>query len=139
MDAQPMPLTFKVVIRCADYAASRAFYADVLGLPVLQQWDGPAGTGGILALGDRGSGGTLEIYQMTPEDRRYNESFSRPFTNDKVDMQLGTASFEQWIERLTDRWPYEGPVTMPWSERRLQLRDPDNLLVAICETAASAV
>jgi hypothetical protein len=70
---------------------------------------------------------------MTERDPRYDAAFSRPLASDKVDLQLQTSSLDHWIDRLADRWPSNGPETLPWGQRWIRLRDPDNLLVAICE------
>ncbi len=131
-----MGLTLKTVIRCADYRASRRFYHEVLGLEVLTEWDLPQGSGCTLGFGEAGFGGILELYQMTPADSRYDPAFGKPFPSDKVDLQLGTSDLAAWQARLDGVWPYEGPVTMPWPESRLKLRDPDGLLVQLCVEGA---
>lgn len=127
-----MGLTLKTVIRCADYQKSKHFYHDVLGLEVLSEWDTPLGTGCMLGFGETGAGGVLELYQMTPADSRFDPAFGRPFTSDKIDLQLGAEDLAAWQARLDGAWPYEGPIAMPWPEWRLKLRDPDGLLVQLC-------
>lgn len=125
-----MELRLKVVIRCIDYSQSRAFYADLLGLPLTAEWDAPRGRGGIVAFG---GSGTIEIDQMTAVDPRDQPAFHQPVASDKQELQLQTGTLDPWVDRLTGRWPFAGPVTMPWGERRLILRDPDGVLVGICE------
>lgn len=125
-----MDLSFrsvKIVIRCADLNASRAFYADVLRLPVTEQWDEPEGRGVIVTLGDRAPGTLIEMYEMSAADTRFRE----PFPCDKIDLQLQTASLDEWADRLRGEWPFEGPQDLPWGQRWLKLRDPDGLLIAI--------
>ncbi len=126
-------LALKVVIRCADFEASRRFYADVLGLPVQTEWDEPEGKGCIFGLGPSGKDAQLEIYEMTRRDPRFDEAFARPVANDKVDLQLRTDSLPAWCARLRDRWPFAGPDELAWGARWIKLRDPDRLLVAIYE------
>ena len=41
----------KAVIRCRDYAASRAFYTNVLGLVVVEEWDQAEGRGCVVGFG----------------------------------------------------------------------------------------
>ncbi len=125
-------LRLKVVIRCMDYARARAFYVEVLGLTVVSEWDAPRGTGGLLALG---AGGLLEIDQMTAADPRDHPAFHQPVASDKLELQLQTADLGPWLARLPGVYPFDGPVTMPWGERRLILRDPDGTLVGLCEHA----
>lgn len=130
MPTKPDPLSIKIVIRCHSFMESRRFYGEILGLPVLEQWEEKGGQGCIFGFE---TGGSLEIYQMTPTDKRYDASFDRSFEDDKIDLQLRTGSLDAWIERVQGQWPFNGPKTLPWGQRWIQLRDPDNLLVAIYE------
>lgn len=129
--AEVRPLELKVVIRCRDFQASRRFYGEILGLVVLESWEEEAGQGCIFGFGPEGRAGSLEVYQMKPGDRRYSPVFAAPFENDKIDLQLRTDDLEGWIATLRGAWEYSGPQRLPWGERRITLRDPDNLLVAI--------
>lgn len=130
---EPGKLSLKVVIRCRDFAASRRFYADIIGLAVVDEWEEGGGQGCIFGFP---GGGSLEVYQMWPDDKRYNATFDRPFQDDKIDLQLRTSDLDLWVRRLEGQWDFKGPKTLPWGQRWLQLRDPDNLLVAIYEEAA---
>jgi catechol 2,3-dioxygenase-like lactoylglutathione lyase family enzyme len=126
-------LSLKVVLRCRDFPASRRFYADVLGLPVVEEWDAPEGRGCVFGCGPTGREGFLEIYGMTREDPRYDPAFHAPVPTDKIDVQLGADSVDAWALRLEGRWPFEGPTALPWGQRWIRLRDPDGLLVALYE------
>lgn len=123
--------SLKVVVRCADFAASRAFYTDVLGFPVVEEWQEPRGRGLIASAG----GALLEVYAMTAADPRFDPRFRQPVASDKVDLQLETDSVDAWAERLAGRWPFEGPEDLPWGQRWIKLRDPDGLLIAIYAAA----
>lgn len=129
-------LELKVVLRCQDYQASRRFYGEVLGLPVLESWEEEGGQGCIFGLGGEGKSSSLEIYQMKPGDRRYSPVFAAPFENDKLDLQLRTDDLEPWITKLQGVWEFSGPQRLPWGERRITLRDPDNLLISLYENKA---
>jgi catechol 2,3-dioxygenase-like lactoylglutathione lyase family enzyme len=122
----------KTVIRCMDYTRSRHFYVDVLGLPLTAEWDEPRGRGGMVALGEDG---LIEIDQMTAADPRDQPAFHQPVSSDKLELQIQTDDLDAWALRLTGAWPFDGPITMPWGERRLILRDPDGVLVSICQAA----
>lgn len=124
-------LQVKVVIRCRDYQASFDFYRDVLGLRVAEQWGEPDDTGCVFSPTEDDLGGSIEIYAMTEKDQRYDPAFSRPFENDKVDIQLRTSDLDLWVQRLRGRWPFSEPETTAWGHRWIKLRDPDNLLIAI--------
>jgi catechol 2,3-dioxygenase-like lactoylglutathione lyase family enzyme len=123
----------KVVVRCADLEKSRHFYLEILEFPLLEAWQEPEGKGCIFGFGQ---GGSLEIYQMSPHDRRFDPAFTRPFVHDKVDLQFGTGSLDRWIVKLANRWPFDGPETLPWGHRWIKLRDPDKLLIAVFEAPA---
>ena len=134
--SQPPSLTLKVVIRSQDFQSSRHFYGDILGLPVLESWEEEGGQGCIFGLGQKSKSGSLEIYQMKEGDRRYSPVFASPFENDKIDLQLRTENLDSWISGLQGAWEYSGPQRLPWGERRITLRDPDNLLISIYEESS---
>jgi catechol 2,3-dioxygenase-like lactoylglutathione lyase family enzyme len=128
------PLELKVVIRCRDFQASRRFYGDILDLPVLESWEEQGGQGCIFGFGPQGQSGSLEVYQMREGDRRYSPVFAAPFENDKIDLQLRTTDLEGWMAALRGVWEFSGPQRLPWGERRITLRDPDNLLISIYQS-----
>jgi len=123
--------SLKTVIRCADFERSHDFYTRVLALTAAEEWTEPQGRGCIFAVGDAG----LEIYGMTRQDPRFQEAFAHPLAGDKIDLQIRTDSLNAWAERLRGLWPFEGPATLPWGQRWIQLRDPDGLLIALYEEA----
>jgi glyoxylase I family protein len=127
---------FKVVIRCADFNRSRDFYTRVLGLTVQEEWEEPEGRGCILQLGSQESDGAIEIYGMTTADPRFDPAFTQPLSSDKIDLQIETPTVDEWAERLRGVWGFNGPETLPWGQRWIQLRDPDGLLIALYEKAA---
>ena len=132
---RPSLLHLKVVVRCKNFAESFAFYAEVLGLRVVDRWEEPQGTGCVFSLGEGGPSGHIEIYEMAGVDERIDPAFASPFENDKIDLQLRTESVDAWVESLRGRWPIIGPEILPWGHRWIRLRDPDNLLIAIYEEA----
>ncbi len=126
-------LSIKTVIRVRDFAASRKFYTEILGLPVIEEWDAPEGKGCVFAFGANEREGFLEIYGMTRLDPRHDSAFDKPLDNDKLDVQLGTDRLDEWAGKLTGRWPFHGPEKTPWGQRWIRLRDPDGLLIALYE------
>ncbi|HLE14191.1 MAG TPA: VOC family protein [Anaerolineales bacterium] len=127
-------LELKVVLRCRDFQASHRFYANILHLPVLETWEEEEGQGCIFGFGPEGRSGTLEISQVKEGARRYTAAFAVPFENDKIDLQLRTDNLDAWATALEGVWEFSGPKRLPWGERWIKLRDPDNLLVAIYES-----
>lgn len=118
-------------MRCADFAASRAFYTGVLEFPVVEEWEEPRGRGLIVSAG----GALLEIYEMTEADSRFDPRFRQHVAGDKIDLQLQTESLDAWTARLAGRWPFDGPEDLPWGQRWIKLRDPDGWLIAIYTAA----
>jgi catechol 2,3-dioxygenase-like lactoylglutathione lyase family enzyme len=127
----PPHLGLKTVLRCANFDRSRDFYTRVPGFTVIEEWSEPQGRGCILSPFGAAGPSYLEVYQMTEEDPRFDESYARPLNSDKIDLQLRTASLEAWMERLRGVWEFTGPDDLPWGQRWLRLRDPDALLIAI--------
>ncbi|HVE76071.1 MAG TPA: VOC family protein [Actinomycetota bacterium] len=123
----------KIVLRCRDFAMSRAFYSSVLGLTVVDEWDEAGGKGAIFALSSDHSGGYVEIYEMAPGGARYDPSFSEAVHTDKIDLQLRADSVDAWIEALEGQWPFDGPDELPWGQRWIRLKDPDGMQIAIYE------
>ena len=105
----------------------------MLGLPVVAEWEEPNGKGCIFAVTPGEESGYLEIYEMTSDNQRYHPSFSSRLQTDKIDLQLRTESVDSWVEQLQGLWPFDGPEQLPWGQRWIKLRDPDDLLIAIYE------
>lgn len=124
------------MIRCRNYQASLAFYGQVLGFRITEQWDERGDVGCIFAPAGDSSVGCIEIYGMSEDDARFVAAYSQPLPNDKLDLQLRTPDLQSWIDHLNDRWPFSEPETMPWGHRWIKLRDPDNLLVVVYEVTA---
>jgi catechol 2,3-dioxygenase-like lactoylglutathione lyase family enzyme len=127
-------LELKVVISSRDFQASRRFYGEVLGLVVLESWEEGGGQGCIFGFDPEGHTGRIEVYEMNEGDRRFSPVFATPFENEKIELQLRTNDLQAWIAALQGVWDISGPQRLPWGERRITLRDPDNLLVAIFQS-----
>ncbi len=128
--------SLKAVIRCRDYAASREFYTTILDLAIVEEWDQAEGQGCILAVGEGEARGYIEVAGQPTTRSHEDDSYARPVSHDKIDLQLETESVDAWAERLRGRWPFEGPVDRPWGQRYLWVRDPDNVRIALFEATA---
>ena len=54
--------------------------------------------------------------------------------NDKIELQILVDDVAGWAERLEDTVEIEdGPVTRPWGNTYLWIRDPDGVRVALFE------
>lgn len=130
MDAHSL----KTKVRSRDLAASRAFYVGLLGLEVVEEWDDPGDRGFIVGFGP--GGGFLEMLAVDPEHPGHLAAFEGPVANDKIELQIRVDSVDAWAERLAESVEIEGPVSRPWGNHYLWIRDPDGVRIAIFEGPA---
>ena len=124
------PRSLKTMLRTRDFEAARAFYVDVLGLTVVDEWDSEGDKGCIVGFGQ--GGGFLEILAPAPGHPRHRPAFEAPVANDKIELQIHVDDVAAWFERLDGRVPIEdGPVTRPWGNTYLWIRDPDGVRIAL--------
>jgi catechol 2,3-dioxygenase-like lactoylglutathione lyase family enzyme len=111
-----------------DYKGSLAFYRDVLGLPVVEEWSNPTGSGAVLDAG-RATLELLSVDQSELVDRvEVGEVVSGP-----VRLALEVEDSEETAARLAaggaDR--VGGPVVTPWSHKNVRLRAPDGMQLTL--------
>ena len=124
--------TLKTMLRARDFDAARAFYVDVLGLPVVEEWDSDGDRGCIVGFGS--GGGFLEILAPDRAHPKHRPEFEEPVANDKIELQIHVDDVGDWAVRLEGRVTIEdGPVTRPWGNTYLWIRDPDGVRVALFE------
>jgi catechol 2,3-dioxygenase-like lactoylglutathione lyase family enzyme len=118
----------RVALTVEDYDAALAFYSDVFGLPVLESWDGPDGSGAILDAG-RATLELLSVAQAELVDRvEVGERIAGPVrfaleVNDSV--ATAQALVAGGAERLAD------PVVTPWAHRNVRVRAPDGMQLTL--------
>lgn len=122
----------KALIRCRDLDASLAFYVDLLGLTVVEEWDDDGDRGFIVEFGS--GGGLLELLASNPAHPSHDPDFHRDVVNDKIVLQIQVDAVDDWVDRVDQ---VEGPVTRPWGNRYLYLRDPDGVSVALFQVLNS--
>lgn len=132
----PHARSTKIVVCCADFETSMGFYHELLGLPVVEQWDQAEGRGAILAVGDSSF---VEVAAVAPEWPQHRPEFEEPLRSDKIVLQIRVDSTREWAVYLGGRCRFEGPVSRPWGNTYLYLRDPDGFRVALYEGDAAAV
>lgn len=123
--------SLKTMLRCRDLEASRAFYVDLLGLEVVEEWDNQGDRGLIVGFGS--GGGYLELLAVDPGHAGHRTDFEGPVANDKIELQIRVDSVDAFAARRGASVEFEGPVTRPWGNRYLWLRDPDGVRVALFE------
>jgi catechol 2,3-dioxygenase-like lactoylglutathione lyase family enzyme len=111
-----------------DFAEAVRFYRDVLGLPVIQEWDQPTGSGAILDAG-RATLELLSVDQSDLVDRvEVGEVVSGP-----VRLALDVEDSEETAERLASAGAQKigGPVITPWAHKNVRLRSPDGMQLTL--------
>jgi catechol 2,3-dioxygenase-like lactoylglutathione lyase family enzyme len=117
-----------VAVTVEDYDRALAFYRDVLGLPVVQAWDTPSGSGAILDAG-RATLELLSVAQAELVDRvEVGKRVAGP-----VRLALEVEDSEQTAGELVAAGALllAQPVVTPWSHRNVRLRAPDGMQLTL--------
>jgi catechol 2,3-dioxygenase-like lactoylglutathione lyase family enzyme len=112
----------RVALRVDDYERTLAFYRDVLGLPVVEEWDGADGSGAILDAG-RATLEVLSTAQADLVDRVEVGELVGPRIRLALEVDDSAATAAALVAggaKLVG-----GPVVTPWAHRNVRLRDPD--------------
>jgi predicted enzyme related to lactoylglutathione lyase len=109
-------LQSRVLYRPVEYAASVAFYRDVVGLHIFREW----ATGTVFFLG----GGLLELSRS-----------AGPVPDDKLSLWLQVRDVDAEFARLQAAGVdvVEPPVDQPWGLREARIRDPDGLMLVLVD------
>jgi lactoylglutathione lyase len=111
-----------------DYDEAVRFYRDVLGLPVIQEWEQPTGSGAILDAG-RATLELLSVDQSELVDRvEVGEVVSGP-----IRLALEVEDSEETANALASAGAQKigGPVITPWSHKNVRLRAPDGMQLTL--------
>jgi lactoylglutathione lyase len=111
-----------------DYDGAVRFYRDVLGLPVIEEWEQPTGSGAILDAG-RATLELLSVDQSDLVDRvEVGEVVSGP-----IRLALEVQDSEETANTLTSAGAQKigGPVITPWSHKNVRLRAPDGMQLTL--------
>jgi catechol 2,3-dioxygenase-like lactoylglutathione lyase family enzyme len=118
----------RLAVTVERYEEARAFYQDVLGLPVLYAWAEPTGSGAILDAG-RATLELLSVDQAELVDRvEVGKRVAGP-VRIALEVEDSVATADALVaagaERLAD------PVVTPWSHRNVRLRAPDGMQLTL--------
>jgi lactoylglutathione lyase len=111
-----------------DYEGAVRFYRDVLGLPVIEEWEQPTGSGSILDAG-RATLELLSVDQSDLVDRvEVGEVVSGP-----IRLALEVQDSEETANALASAGAQKigGPVITPWSHKNVRLRAPDGMQLTL--------
>jgi lactoylglutathione lyase len=111
-----------------NYDEAVRFYRDTLGLPVIEEWEQPSGSGAILDAG-RATLELLSVAQSELVDRvEVGEVVSGP-----VRLALEVEDSEATAKALESAGAQKigGPVVTPWSHKNVRLRAPDGMQLTL--------
>jgi lactoylglutathione lyase len=118
----------RIALTVDDYNEAMRFYRDALGLPVLEQWEQPAGSGAVLDAGRA----TLEVLSTGQaglvDSIEVGERVAGP-----VRLALEVDDSARTAEALAAAGAelLGGPVVTPWSHRNVRLRAPDGMQLTL--------
>jgi catechol 2,3-dioxygenase-like lactoylglutathione lyase family enzyme len=122
-------LELRVALTVDEYAAALRFYRDALGLPVVEEWDEPAGSGAILDAGQA----TLELLSTSQTELVDRIEVGGAGRSGPVRLALEVEDSERLAETLAAEGAelLGGPVVTPWSHRNVRLRAPDGMQLTL--------
>jgi len=118
----------RLAVTVEDYEQALAFYRDMLGLPVIESWEQPSGSGAILDAGRA----TLELLSVAQaelvDEVEVGERVAGPMR-----LALEVEDSERTAEKLVAGGAelVAGPVVTPWSHRNVRLRAPDGMQLTL--------
>jgi lactoylglutathione lyase len=118
----------RLALTVERYEEAVAFYRDVLGLPVVESWDGPEGSGAVLDAGratiELLSGPQAELVDRVEVGRR---------VAGPVRVALVVADSAATARRLvaSGAEALADPVVTPWNHRNVRLRAPDGMQLTL--------
>ena len=118
----------RLAVTVENYDEAVRFYRDALGLPVLEEWDNPAGSGVVLDAG-RATLELLSVGQSELVDRvEVGELVSGP-----IRLALEVEDSEQTAKALLAGGAERvgGPVVTPWFHRNVRVRAPDGMQLTL--------
>lgn len=118
----------RLAVTVAEYGRALAFYRDTLGLPVVETWDGPDGSGAVLDAGR----GTFELLS-----REQAEHVDRIEVGERVAGPIRVALEVEDSARVAEELVAAGaealaaPVVTPWQHQNVRVRAPDGLQLTL--------
>jgi catechol 2,3-dioxygenase-like lactoylglutathione lyase family enzyme len=111
-----------------DYEGAVRFYRDALGLPVIEEWDQPTGSGAILDAGRA----TLELLSI-PQSELVDRIEVGEVVSGSIRLALEVADSEETAQALAAAGAQRvgGPVVTPWSHKNVRLRAPDGMQLTL--------
>jgi len=115
-----VPASLKTKLSTPRLAETRAWYARVFGMEVVEEWDEPGDRGVILAFPGGAREALLEIY-----DTDAAQDFAG------LSLQLRVPDIASFVDALGEDIACDGPTPRPWGSTYLYLRDPNGIRVIV--------
>jgi lactoylglutathione lyase len=118
----------RLALTVERYGEALAFYRDVLGLPVVEAWEGPDGSGAVLDAGRA----TLELLSV-PQAELVDRVEVGSRVAGPVRVALEVADSAETAGRLVagGAEALAEPVVTPWRHRNVRLRAPDGMQLTL--------
>jgi lactoylglutathione lyase len=118
----------RLALTVENYHEAVAFYRDVLGLPLLESWDEPGGSGAVLDAGRA----TLELLSV-PQAELVDDVEVGSRVAGPVRIALEVADSAETAQRLVagGAEALAEPVVTPWRHRNVRLRAPDGMQLTL--------
>jgi lactoylglutathione lyase len=118
----------RLALTVENYDEAVAFYRDVLGLPLLESWEEPGGSGAVLDAGRA----TLELLSV-PQAELVDEVEVGSRVAGPVRIALEVADSAETAQRLVagGAEALAEPVVTPWRHRNVRLRAPDGMQLTL--------
>ena len=130
---QPSPVfELRVVITADNYEAAVRFYRDVLGLPLIRDFEGAGGGGSLLAAGQA----TVEIVaRETAAEVDRIEVGKRGSGGLRLALEVAdSAEIGEEMEAAGAK-RLGGPVVTPWGHTNVRMRTPDGVEITLFTVA----
>jgi lactoylglutathione lyase len=118
----------RLAVTVEDYEQALAFYRDLLGLPVIESWEQPTGSGAILDAGRA----TLELLSVDQAELVDQVEVGARVAG-PVRLALEVEDSEKTAQELVAGGAelLGGPAVTPWSHRNVRLRAPDGMQLTL--------
>ena len=119
----------RIAFTVDDYEEAVRFYRDALGLPVIEEWENPTGSGAILDAGRA----TLELLSREQTDHVDEVEAGRRGLSGPIRLALEVEDSAAAASRLVDAGAEQvaDPVVTPWRHRNVRLRAPDGMQLTL--------
>jgi catechol 2,3-dioxygenase-like lactoylglutathione lyase family enzyme len=112
--------SLKTKLTTTRFEESCAWYQDLFGLTVLEEWDLPGDKGCILGISGAEGEALLEIFHG-----------AGVFEYSGLSLQFRVEDVNSFVIPLEPRFAHRGPEVRPWGSHYLFLNDPNGVSVVV--------